>query len=1047
MIRGIIKQSIKLRYLVIILALVLMVFGVSQLQEMSVDVYPEFNPPIVEVQTEALALSAPEVEAMLTVPMEADLLNGVAWLDKIYSNSVNGLSSIIMIFEPGTNPIRARQMVQERLLETFALPNVSDPPVMMQPLSTTSRVMMVSLSSEDLSLIDMGVLARWNIAPRLTGVPGVANVAIWGLREWQLQVQVDPEDLQEKGVTLNDVIATTGEAMWVSPLSYLESSTPGISGWIDTPNQRLSIMHQFPISSAEELSKIPVKGTAYTLGDVSEVVEDHQPLIGDAILNNGDPGLLLVIEKFPNANTLEVTKGVEDALEAMSAGLTGVDIDTTVFRPANYIELATGNLSTVLLIGAGLLLLVLFILYWDWRPTLVSLITIPASLIIGLLVLYLFGSTINVMLLAGMVVALTIIVDDSIIDPENMQRRLRSQKGELDSEAKEDLIVDAGAEMRSPIVPAFLILLLVLLPVFLIQGVTGRFFQPFTVAFAVAMLLSMIVALVLTPSLSMVLLRNHERRESPIIGFFGGIYSGFVSGIIKAPRLTYIVAGVIVVLSLLAIPFMNISLMPTFKQTDIRIQWDAAPGTSQPEMNRIVAQATNELKAIPGVRNIGSHVGRAITGDQLTGINSGEIWISIEPAANYDATMVAINEVVAGYPGLLRNVDTYQPDRIDQVIASESGKDMVVRVYGHEFDILESKAEEVQAAMSTVDGVVDLQVEYFQVEPQVEIEVDLAAAERYQVKPGDVRRSATTLLSGLRVGNLYEEQKVFDVMVWGEPDIRGNLTDIENLLIDTPGGGHVLLGEVADIRISPSPVNIERDAVSRYIDVTANVQGRSYGAVAADVENSVAGIDLPLEYHIELLGDTAQRQASLQQTLIIAVVAAVGIFLLLQATFWSWHMAFAVFLTVLASLSGGLITALIAGGEITIGSLFGFLVILGLSLRFNIVMVKHMQHLEQNEGVEFGPDLVVRGAVERMKPVLITAFGVGIAFLPILFAGAIPGLEILHPMVVVLLGGLITTTLFSLLILPALYSRYGMHTEPESERAFDSEQVTTPSQS
>jgi Cu/Ag efflux pump CusA len=464
-------------------------------------------------------------------------------------------------------------------------------------------------------------------------------------------------------------------------------------------------------------------------------------------------------------------------------------------------------------------------------------------------------------------------------------------------------------------------------------------------------------------------------------------------------------------------------------------------------MNRIVAQATNELKAIPGVRNIGSHVGRAITGDQLTGINSGEIWISIDPSANYDATMVAINEVVAGYPGLLRNVDTYQPDRIDQVIATESGKDMVVRVYGHEFDVLESKAEEVQAAMSSIDGVVDPQVEYFQVEPQVEIEVDLAAAERYQVKPGDVRRSATTLLSGLRVGNLYEEQKVFDVMVWGEPDIRGNLTDIENLLIDTPGGGHVRLGEVADIRITPSPVNIERDAVSRYIDVTANVQGRSYSTVAADVENSVAGIDFPLEYHSELLGDTAQRQASQQQTLIIAVVAAVGIFLLLQATFWSWHMAFAVFLTVLASLSGGLITALIAGGDITIGSLFGFLVILGISLRFNIVMVKHMQHLEQNEGVEFGLDLVVRGAVERMKPVLITAFGVGIALLPILFAGAIPGLEILHPMVVVSFGGLITTTLFSLLILPAIYSRYGMHTEPESERAFDSEQLTTPSQS
>jgi len=968
-------------------------------------------------------------------------------LDRIYSSSVNGLSSIIMIFEPGTDPIQARQMVQERLTQTYALPNVSDPPVMLQPLSTTNRVMMVSLSSEDLSLIDMGVLARWVIAPRLMGVPGVANVATWGLREWQLQVLVDPEDLQEKGVTLQDVISTTGEAMWVSPLSYLESSKPGTSGWIDTPNQRLSIMHQFPISSAEELSKIPVKGTAYSLGDVSEVVEDHQPLIGDAILNNGEPGLLLVIEKFPNANTLEVTKGVEDAMGAMSAGLTGIDIDTTVFRPANYIELATGNLTNVLLIGASLLLLVLLILYWDWRPTLVSLVAIPASLIFGLLVLYIFGTTLNVMLLAGMVVALAIIVDDAINDPENIQRRLRSQGGELESEDKEDLIVEAGAEMRGPIVSAFLIMLLVLLPVFLIQGITGRFFEPFAIAFTVAMLLSMIVALVLTPSLSMVLLRNHERRESPIIGFFGSIYSGFVSGIIKAPRLTYIVAGAIVVISLLTIPFMNVSLMPTFKQTDIRIQWDAAPGTSQPEMNRIVSQATNELKAIPGVRNIGSHVGRAITGDKLTGINSGEIWISIDPATNYEATMSAINEVISGYPGLLRNVDTYQPERIDQVIGGESQKDLVARVYGYEFEVLESKAEEVQSAMSSVDGVTDIQVEYFNVEPQIEIEVDLAAAERFQVKPGDVRRSATTLLSGLRVGNLYEEQKVFDVMVWGEPDIRQSLTDIQNLLIDTPGGGHIRLGEVAEVRIAPSPVNIERDAVSRYIDVTANVQGRSFGAVAADIENGIAGIDLPLEYHIELLGDFGQRQASMQRTLIFAAVAVVGIFLLLQATFWSWHLAFAVFITVLASLSGGLLTALIAGGEITLGSLFGFLVILGLSLRYNIVMVKHLQNLEQIEGFEFGPDLVVRGAVDRMKPMLITAFGIGIALLPILFAGAIPGLEILHPMVIVSLGGLITTTLFSLLLVPAFYLRYGMHTEPEKERAFDSKQAATPAQS
>ena len=1028
MIRGIIRQSIRLRYLVIILAVVLMFFGIVQLGDMPVDVFPEFNPPLVEVQTEALGLSATEVEALLTVPMEADLLNGVAWLEHIYSDSVAGLSSILMIFEPGTDPIRARQMVQERLTEAYALPNVSTPPTMMQPLSTTSRAMMVSLSSDDLSLIDMGTLARWNIAPRLTGVTGVANVAIWGLREWQLQVLVDPEDLQEKGVSLNQVIETTGEALWVSPLSYLESSSPGTAGWIDTPNQRLSIRHELPITSAEDLAKLPVVGTAYILGDVSEVVEDHQPLIGDAVLKDG-PGLLLVIEKFRNANTLEVTRGVEDALEAMKPGLTGIDIDTTVFRPANYIELAAGNLTTVLIIGAVLLLLVLIVFYWDWRPTLVSLVAIPVSFVTALLVLYLFGSTLNVMLLAGLVVAIGIIVDDAIIDPENIRRRLRMHGGEMDSETKENIIVEAAAEMRSPIVFSILIMLLVLLPVFLIQGISGAFFQPFTFAYTLAMLIAMVVALTVTPSLSMVLLANHERRQSPLVNWLERGYRGILAATIKAPKLAYISAGVIVVLSLVALPFLNLSLMPTFKQTDLRIQWDAAPGTSRPEMNRIVTQVTGELQSIPGVRNIGAQVGRAITGDQITGINSGEIWVSLDPTAEYDATVIAIQEVVGGYPGLFREVENYQPDRIGQVVAGAQGNDIVVRIYGYQYDVLASKAQDVEAALSNIAGVVDLQVEHLQVEPQVEIEVDLAAAERYQLKPGDVRRSTTTLLSGLRVGNLYEEQKVFDVVVWGEPDVRENLTDLENLLIDTPGGGHVRLGEVAEIRIAPSPINIKRDAVSRYIDVTANVEGRSYGAVVADIDSSLDGIDFPLEYHAELLGDFAQQQASQQRTLLIAAVAAIGIILLLQASFWSWHLAIAAFVTILASLTGGVLAALLGGGVISLGSLFGFLAVLAISIRYSIVFTKHLQYLEQQEGVEFGPELVLRGAGERLRPILISAFATGMAVLPLAVAGAIPGLEILHPMAIVILGGLVTTTLLNLIVLPALYLRYGMKTE------------------
>jgi Cu/Ag efflux pump CusA len=499
------------------------------------------------------------------------------------------------------------------------------------------------------------------------------------------------------------------------------------------------------------------------------------------------------------------------------------------------------------------------------------------------------------MLLAGLVVAIGIIVDDAIIDPENIRRRLRRHDGEMNNETKENIIVDAAAEMRNPIVFAILIL--------------------------------------------------------------------------------------------------------------------------------------GELQTIPGVRNIGAHVGRAITGDQISGINSGEIWVSLDPAAEYDATVVSIQEVVGGYPGLFREVENYQPDRIGQVVAGEQDNDIVVRIYGYQYDVLDSVAQDVETALSNVAGVVDIQVEHLDVEPQVEIEVDLAAAERNQLKPGDVRRSTTTLLSGLRVGNLYEEQKVFDVMVWGEPDVRANLSDLENLLIDTPGGGHVRLGEVAEIRISPTPINIKRDAVSRYIDVTANVDGRSYGAVVADIENSFDQIEFPLEYHVELLGDYAGQRASQQRTLIFSAIAVGGIILLLQASFWSWHLALAAFITILASLSGGILTALLAGGEISFGSLFGFLAVLAIAVRYSIVLTRHLQYLEQQEGVEFGPELVVRGAAERLRPTLMTAFAVGFAILPLVVVGPMPGLEILHPMAVVLLGGLVTTTLLSLFVFPPLYLRYGMKTE------------------
>ena len=517
MLRGLINTSLKFHVLVLTAAAVVLVIGFTQLTNMPADVLPEYEPPFVEIQTEALGLSAEEVEQLITVPMEQDLLNGVAWLDVIRSESVAGLSSVLLFFEPGTDLFKARQMVAERMSQAaVGLPHVSKPPVMIQPLSATSRFMIVGLSSAELSLIEMSVLARWTISPRLMGVPGVANVAIWGQRERQLQVQVDPERLRAYGVTLDQILETTGNALWVSSLSFLEASTPGTGGFIDTPNQRLGIWHVLPISSPADLAQVPVEGaTSLQLGQVANVVEDHQPLIGDAILNDS-PNLMLVVEKFPGTNSLEVTRGVEDALAALRPGLGGLEIDTSIFRPATFIEMAFKNLAQGLLIATILVILILGVLIFEWRVALMSFVVILLSLVAALLVFYARGSTINVMVLSGLAVAIGVVVDDAIVDVDAIARKLRHAKEAGGNVSAFETILKASQETRGTLIYATIIIVLAIIPLFFVTGVTGAFFQPFAVSFLLAVAASMLVALTVTPALSLLFFSKTSTQKTRI---------------------------------------------------------------------------------------------------------------------------------------------------------------------------------------------------------------------------------------------------------------------------------------------------------------------------------------------------------------------------------------------------------------------------------------------------------------------------------------------------------------------------------------------------
>jgi CzcA family heavy metal efflux pump len=1034
--RWIVGSSLKFRFLVVAIAAGMVAFGVDRFREMPVDVFPEFAPPRVEIQTICLGLSTAEVEELVTIPLE-QAFNGVAGLDVMRSKSVPQLSSIILQFERGTDLLLARQLVAERLqVATPTLPTWAAPPVMIQPLSSTSRMMKIGISSKELSVTDMSMTAYWKIAARLLRVPGVANIAIWGERLKMLTVQVEPERLRAHEMTLDEVMEVTADAQSAGLLFYSDGARIGTGGFIDTPNQRLQIRHISPVINPEVMAQVPIKvenGTPLLLGDVAKVSYEHQPMIGDAIIND-DIGLLLIVEKFPWANTLQVTHGVEAALDELRPGLPGMEIDSEIFRPATFIEVSIENLTTALIIGAILVIVVLGAFLFEWRTALISVVAIPLSLVAAGLVLYLFDTTINVMVLAGLIIALGAVVDDAIIDIENIVRRLRQHRREGSDKSTAAIILEASLEIRSAIVYATLIIVLAVAPVLFMEGLSGAFFQPLALSYGLAMLASMVVALTVTPALSLMLLSGVplERRESPLIRWLQGGYMRLLAPIIRTPRPAYATVGIIAVLGVAAWPMLGHELLPSFKERDFLMHWLTKPGTSHPEMNRITIQGSRELRSIPGVRNFGAHIGQAFLMDEVVGIYFGENWISVDPNVDYDATLAKIQEVVDGYPGLYRDVQTYLKERIREVLTG-AGEAIVVRIYGPDLEVLRSKADEVRDAMAKIDGIVDLHVELQDDVPQVEIEVDLEAAKYYGIKPGDVRRAASTLIAGVEVGDIYEHHgRTYEVYVWSTPETRNSVSDIRELLIDTPAGGHVRLADVADVRIGPVPNVIAREGMSRRINIEANVRGRDLAAVAQDVGSVLKTIEFPLGHHPELIGEYAELQAAREHLLIASVLAAIGIFLLLQVCFGSWRLATFAFLTLPSALVGGVLAAFFSIGVISLGALVGFLTVFGIAARNSILLIDHCQHLERYEGETFGPGLVMRGARERLAPILMTTLATAAGLLPLAVVGEIPGHEIEYPMAVVILGGLVTSTLLSLFVVPSLYLRFGGGVVPET---------------
>jgi Cu/Ag efflux pump CusA len=1065
--RWMIESGLRFRLLVLALAAVVMAVGITELRDQSVDVLPEFTPPYVEIQTEALGLSANEVEQLITVPLEADLLNGIDGVDTIRSSSVPGMSSIVMVFEPGIDPYKGRALVQERLTQAVALPNVSKPPLMLQPKSSASRVLMIGLSNGDkpLTALEQGVLARWTIRPRLLGVPGVANVAIWGQREQQLQVQVDPRRLREKNVTLSQIVRTAGNAQIVSPLTFLEASTPGTGGFIETPTQRLQVRHIFDrLSTPAALSSVPVEGTTANLrlGDVAHVVEDHQPLIGDAVVHGG-AGLMLVVEKLPGASTTEVTNAVEGALDDLRPGLAGLQTDTGAFRPATFVTDATHNLTVTIIIGVVLLALTLAGLLARWRPVVVAVVAVALSFVAGAFVLDLLGETMNAISFAGLAMAVALLVGDAVIGAEAGARRGDDDDPAPDGAAAMAGLTDRTLRARGPLTYGTLIALLAVLPVVVMQGRPGAFFEPLALAYVAAILASTLVAVTVTPALTHVLARfdRGPGGESPLMRRIGGAYTGALGRVVALPRAAIGAAAAGLLATVLLLALLPISLVPAFKDRNLLVQLDAKPGTSQPAMTAIARDASTRLQAVDGVQDVGAHVGRAVTGDQVVDVNSSELWVTIAHSADYDKTVAAVNRVVGGLSGLDHDVITYTQQKIrdvgtlrngeqageDGTLAALTGtrKALDVRVFGEDLPVLRQTAEKVRALVARVDGVVDPQIEHEtdEIEPTLEVEVNLDAAQRHGIKPGDVRRAEAILLQGIGVGSIFGKQKVFDVVVQGVPSLRTSVANVRNLLIDAPNGRAVRLGDVAAVRVKDAPSIIKRDAVSRRMDVIADVSGRSAADVADEVQDRVEQATFfPLEYHAEVLTDSTAKEIGAVGMLGAALAALIAAFLLAQVALRSWRVAAIVLLTLPVALGCGLLAALLDGAELSLGSLAGLVAVLAIAARGSLVLVGRLQH--DGDGAAPSAELVARGAREAL-PALLTAILATAAFvLPFVVRGTTPGLEVVHPLATVLLGGLVGTAIGTLLLIPALYAQFAKQPQPEPDDLLVHRRVAVP---
>ncbi|MBD2259397.1 efflux RND transporter permease subunit [Pseudanabaena sp. FACHB-2040] len=1028
MLNAILKWSIAQRWIVVIGAILITLYGLRTLSQMSLDVFPSFAPPQVEIQAEAPGLAPEEVESLVTLPIES-AVNGTPGVTAVRSSSVAGASAVRVVFGWDTDVYQARQLITERLQQAQSrLPEGVEAPQLAPLNSPLGIILEYAFTADSTSLMDVRQLVDRQVTNRLLAVPGITQITVFGGEERQYQVLVDPAKLSAFGVTLAEVSEAAAAA-----------NQNGAGGYLIDADQELLIRGIGRIESIEDLQQSVVKardGTPVLLRDVAEVAIGPALKRGDGSLN-GQLALVMLINKQPIADTLTVTRQVEAALAEVGSSLPpDVTIHRT-FRQADFIESSIRNVRDSLRDGIIIVSVILLLFLMNWRTAVITLSAIPMSLLICLILLNWFGLSVNTMTLGGLAVAIGSVVDDSIVDMENCYRGLRQNHQQGSPKHPFQVVYDTSVEVRTSVLFSTVIIAVIFAPIFALSGVEGRIFAPMGIAYLVAIFASTLVALTLSPALCAFLLAYAPlpTEETWVSRWGQRLYQPGLRLALRRPRLILLVALGMLVASLAVLPALGRVFLPEFQERSLVASMSLFPGGSLAATNRAGLAVQDALKEDPRFTTIQMRSGRAPGDPHVVGSNFAELDVELsdEGMRDREATLDALRAEFAKLPGVPASIGGFISHRMDEVLSGVRSA-IAVKIFGPDLAELRRLGTEVTTVMGTIEGVVDLQLAPQLPVRQVQIRFDRAAAARYGLSMAALADTVETALNGRVVSQVLEEQQLFDLVVWFDASARGDLDTLRNVLIDTPAGQQIPLAQLAQIDYGTGPNAISRENVSRLIVVSSNVAGRDLGSVIADIQDQVRQqVQFPPGYFIQYGGQFESEQRATQNLLVFGALALVVISVLMYFTVRSFPATVMIMFNLPLAVVGGIFSVAIGGGVLSVASLVGFITLFGVAVRNGLLLVDNY-NTKLATGMPL-PQVLFAGSMERLNAILMTAFTSALGMLPLVI-GTGPGREILQPLAVVVLGGLFTSTALTLIVLPALYALFGRHLVP-SQTAVD----------